>query len=654
MKNLIHLAVIALGISTSADAGWVTPSDNYTIAKLSPTETGASAGIDISAHLTVNNSHTREFFTNGVRDYTFQFNISLFSKRFRPTQAGTYVFSGVTRDVNGVVLETFPALTVNVVEPRPEPLVTVNLPTFSSTEPYTYYIGPAILSGTFTRFGSQIDNATLEVGPSTSYGTSFPLKNGHRPLSWPSDTSVWKVTMVPLPPDTQFHYRISYQTADGLRHSQDFQFQTPPNSPPPQVNRTILLNSSNQAELYLGRDMDGHPLSIVSTSTLQFGTLNGTTYTANPDFPGVETFTITTSDGYDQTTSTVRLGTSEWYRASCVGKFESFLVNDENRPVGKISISVRPDGTFTGKFFNYGAPYSFKGNIAAQVNDWPIGNLEIERFDNPPFTMNVTMNPDPSGNTTIGLYVGIHGDGNYSAMSDWMGPTSAPPEEEIGQTNMLIPAEAEQNPAERPQGTGFGIMKIARKGSVRWVGRTGDNQPFSVGAKYNASGSVHVLARVSRSGNERIYGTLRPEGASSLTWYKPERHSSAYSSGFTSYLQPKGSRFESYGSAETMFDTATEVSPTLAFTAYDHAGAIVTSKNLEPGSKLDSGKESSGRVKLKINRKSGLFTGEISSGGSKPKREKVSGIILPNQRLGSGVWRKSGSDAKVTLSPVSE
>jgi hypothetical protein len=651
MTKIFLLTIATLGISVTANAEWTTPSDNYTIAKLSVSETEPSAGINIAGEFVVWNPPSVEFYINGVRDFSYVYRRSKFSRAFRPVEVGSYIFTAIAKDSSGIVIETLPPLRINVLDPRPEPIVEVNPPSLGS--PGKHH-GPPTISGTLTRFGSQIDNPILELGTSLTYGTNFPLKYGSSSLSWNTDTSRWLMYLPALAPDTVYHYRISYQTAEGLKHSSDVEFRTPLNTPPPQMSQSVVLGTTNGAAFYIGSDVDGHPISIVSSSALQYGTLNGTAYTAGPNFPGSETFTITTTDGYDQTTSTVRVATSEWYRASCFGNFESFLVTDTNRPAGTISVSLRPDGTFTGKLTNFGAPYSFKGNISAQPDDWPSGNVEIERFDNLPFVLSVFVNPDPSGSESLGLVFSINDDQGYSLYGAWAGQSSPPPPDQIGQTNMIIPAEVGANPSERPQGTGFGVMKVARKGAVRWIGRSGDNQPFSVGAKYNASRSVNVFARVSRSSSERIYGTLRSEGQSWLQWYKPERPSGAYSSGFISNLQPVASRFEPYGSAETMFDTATEVAPTLEFKAYDHSGAVVASQSLQPGEKLDSGKETPGRVKLKINRKTGLFAGEISKSTTNPKREKVSGIILPNARMGSGVWRKSGSDAKVFLAPVAE
>ena len=201
------------------------------------------------------------------------------------------------------------------------------------------------------------------------------------------------------------------------------------------------------------------------------------------------------------------------------------------------------------------------------------------------------------------------------------------------------------------------IGKISKNGRARLTGRTGDGQVFSVGGRLQRNRQLEVGTRIGKQVPDYIVGKLdfaRDEVntvTGSIGWLSYRSPDDYYTNDFIRVVEPRGAAYKAPKSG--MNPVGGGNGQTVHLAVSDDTGAPVFDS---PLTLSNSGKATSSgdrRVTLKINRKSGLFSGTVENPGR--AKSKFSGALVQPLTVGQGNVLMGGPVGKVVVSaPVNE
>jgi hypothetical protein len=407
-------------------------------------------------------------------------------------------------------------------------------------------------------------------------------------------------------------------------------------------------------------DPDGDSVTVVAVGTPQHGTVTRVErygnriiqYVPDTTFTGRDSFSYIIADPSGaESTGIIAIRDPAAIFSDAAGTYESLFVDPNlGEPPGSITMQLRDDGTFTGRFFFFGASYSVQGKIS----DLGTAEMQIPRRDNPPFYFQLYLD-DYFRSPQLGA-------GLQQIGADWTSiPVSAVSREgdtiEAGQFNVVLPTPENVLlvAAEQPQGNGFALMKARRRGSVTTIGRLGDNQPFAEGGHVQRDGALLLFANYGAQREGKLYGRidLRAQGSSArevgqLNWYHPIKSFGPYSGGFALTVRAMGERFHAPPRGGSLFSTSGE--PTnLGVSVRDHTGATILAATAPlQFHRLAATSADGTGLRLRINPRNGLFSARLSRPAQ--RAEVVRGVVQPGQRFGAGVFGRTGADAAVEIS----
>lgn len=421
----------------------------------------------------------------------------------------------------------------------------------------------------------------------------------------------------------------------------------PVNRRPVAVDDAVQLTDSFIAVLKNDFDPDGDQLTVTVTSAPTQGTAvvqsNGSIlYT--PAHGGVVTdsFTYTISDGDGGLASaTVRLTDTRPEKGIEAGVYGGLLLLDPElsgplaRPRARISLTVKDTGRFTGVLFTERKRVSFKGTF----------------FNEQIAAVNVKLPGKRKGTLFLSAPIGTTGLINCTLFGAEIctgeaGLAQAPLSGEKEQYTVFgIPVGSEV------EGSGYGVMKVSKTGTVTIAGKLGDGTKLSAGGNLiSLPGRPELIPVFSEplSGGV-IGGYVAPQVIQGrngyvgpVRWVRPKAKKSTkpYPLGFdvettigiVRYIAPQGSApvIQGIEGIVTLFDAAPGGNVTGDFT--------LDGKRITRKTPLKA---------LSINRKTGLFTGSIGIGR---KTVKFGGAVHQAANDGGGYYVVGGESKKVELS----
>jgi hypothetical protein len=203
--------------------------------------------------------------------------------------------------------------------------------------------------------------------------------------------------------------------------------------------------------------------------------------------------------------------------------------------------------------------------------------------------------------------------------------------------------------AETPQGDGYITGLVSKKGKARFVGQTGDGQPFSVGGRLQRTRKLQVGIAVGKNPRDYLQGnlefstdankTLRGE----LAWISNRTTTEYYRKNFTRNLQPMGARYRAklglFG--EIGGDNVAKI------LLIGEDTVMIDSRNISLKARSDTFSAKDSGLAVKVNRRAGVFRGTFTQGGEK---RRFGGVIVQSFSRGAGMLNLGGPVGAVEVS----
>jgi uncharacterized repeat protein (TIGR03803 family) len=399
-------------------------------------------------------------------------------------------------------------------------------------------------------------------------------------------------------------------------------------------------------------DSDKDPLNIISVTDGQHGTVEFTedgtvTYLPNPDFDSdtvqTDSFTYTISDGLGGTsTATVTVSVPLNILRAGAGAYGGVLALNGSAQ-GYWALGMTGVGAFTGAIYVDGGKTPIKGVFAL---DGSFSQTVPRKAPLTPLVVNLQL--DTIRNTITGTVSNGTDTFTVELIRNLPIFSSSRPTPRAGRYTVLLTPN--QSGPLFPGGTGFARMTVTPKGAVAIVGKLGDGAPFAAGSFLTSTDEVPVYAQAYLKKKGYLTGLLAFENlagsdvSGSLSWKKPEQLTDAlYPAGFTTSTTLKGAGY-------------TKASPVLPLSAATPNASLVLdglgSKELSisTGNVVRVTAPAGDTTKVKIDSKSGIFTGTYPDGGT---RRAFSGVIYQKGvQHGEGTFFGETSTGKISIVPV--
>jgi hypothetical protein len=460
-----------------------------------------------------------------------------------------------------------------------------------------------------------------------------------------------------LTPGTDYIVNCRATNQFGTSTSNDFVFKTlgtpPPGNKPPVGSIPVLripAEGGSASATITATDPEGKSVAIQSYTQGKAGLVEidgwTVTYTPGANFTGSDEFYVILADDKGATSSitgTVIVEGSDDQAGSydLVVRFNT----DPPKPAGRLTLDKTSTGAFTGRLVIYGAEYPLLGTFSQEG----VAILDLDRLGLPP--LQVTLTTSSGVENERYLYVTIDAAelaAVYIAEGAPIGNSETNAEVAGFQYTAILPMRAAES--ETPQGDGYFTGTVTNKGQARFVGQTGDGQPFSIGGRLQRTRKLQIGISVGQSPRDYLQGhleftrdlnkTVRGE----LSWLSYRKTTEHYRKDFTRTLQPMGARYrpqlglfgEIGGSNTAKVQLIGEDA-----VALETKGVTLKKK----GGNL-SAKDPT--LTLKVNRKAGVFRGTSRSETSK---RKFSGAVVQSFNRGGGNLSLGGPVGAVEVLP---
>jgi hypothetical protein len=313
---------------------------------------------------------------------------------------------------------------------------------------------------------------------------------------------------------------------------------------------------------------------------------------------------------------------------------------------GFVRISLNSRGRFSSKWVAGSQTVGFSGQLDLDGKATQIMNLK----DGSALTLGLQL--DLQGTTQ--RFTGYLTDGIWTAqlMADravFDGASNPAPY--AGLYTVMIPGIP--GDARVPAGAGFGALAIDARGRTKWKGLLADGSKMAQNAYVSANGlwPLHV-SLYGNQGSVMSWVSVEPSLSGPtfevpLNWIHPANPgSSSFPGGFTILTRLVGSAYEPPASSSDMVLDFTR--GTLWLEGGQLPGPFYNPIIQEPG--LITSPPDTFPVTLKVNARSGLFSGQITDPDS-GENLKLNGVLLQGQNMGAGFFMRGGQSGSVRLEP---
>lgn len=451
------------------------------------------------------------------------------------------------------------------------------------------------------------------------------------------------------------------------------QFFTTPGEPghnPPEVSNATLRVPIGSTEAYTrvvaGFDPDGDEFAILSTSTPQHGTVTidtrEWTYIPDASYDGSDQFTVTVVDTKgDQATRVVQIFDAR------PGTFEFDLPLAWNatippQPAGRLTLSATSQSAFTGRASIFGKSYPLRGSF----NAFDEATLELDRSGLPPLLATLKLVPGVDGEMHLNAEILVQEVGS-AYIAEGLPIGNAETSEGVAGLRYTVvlplqdgvigansPAFAASATTDTPQGDGFLIGSVDKKGRAKFSGRTGDGQAFSFSGRLQRNRKLQVGISIGKQPRDYVMGNFefnrdatRSVGGS-LDWFSFRSDKEYYRNDFTRTTEIAGAAYRKPDATQNPFGEI-GASADLQLKLTDETQTTVLNSVVtlsKSGAAVLSGEHN---LKFSLKRDSGLFSGALKQAGSR-KANTFMGALVQPRKTGQGQVLLSGPVGAVTIS----
>lgn len=331
------------------------------------------------------------------------------------------------------------------------------------------------------------------------------------------------------------------------------------------------------------------------------------------------------------------------------GTFSAIMGTDH------VIFTLGATGAFTGKFYQSGVPFSFRGVFDANG----------DAVSNSPVPYNIHI--DPVFNTTLGANLITGTVSNESFTAYHAAYSSHDTAREEGRYTALLPA-AQPGSATVPPGAGFGAFRVGRTGALTLAGKLADGTRFSAGGP--------LIGGPAGNNQFLIYQTLKyaPKGLlsgpltfESLTdsawdgpvrWIKPQTTGDYNPAAFDTTLQFSGNLYgpRARGLMDLDFPPQSE-NASITITGGGLNTDITETATLAANNVVTISGANLNKVKLVLNPAAGTLSGDFTHPVS-GKVTAITGVLYQNLSAAEAagffigpVLNGTGLDGSVTMLP---
>jgi hypothetical protein len=173
--------------------------------------------------------------------------------------------------------------------------------------------------------------------------------------------------------------------------------------------------------------------------------------------------------------------------------------------------------------------------------------------------------------------------------------------------------------SETPQGDGFIVGRVSKKGRGRFIGQTGDGQAFSVGGRLQRTRKLQVGIAVGKNPRDYLQGNLEvltdayKTVRGDLTWISNRTTTEHYRKNFNRFIQPMGARYR--GTLGLFGEIGGNNAAKIQLIGDNTV--TIDSRNINLKAKRATFSAQDSDVAVKVDRHSGVFRGTFTLGGAK-------------------------------------
>ena len=305
---------------------------------------------------------------------------------------------------------------------------------------------------------------------------------------------------------------------------------------------------------------------------------------------------------------------------------------------GMLRLSLRPNGTYTGRLVSRGKTNAVVGRF--QPNGGSTVTLRPGRPGEGSMTLQLQLDVAPGADALTGS---LAGSGWTANVTGYRAAFAAGQNTNFA-SRYTIRIAGSGDGSQSPGGDGFATATVDANGKVKLLGKLADGTPFSFGTALSRSGAWPFFVATHR-GKGVAMGWMRcaspPDIAdASVTWVRPVLPTARYyPNGFTANSRVSGS---AYTNGAFAFTAALVIASGGGLTT-----PVTNHLALAPDGRYTAADPS--QASLKLNANSGAFTGSFISGGTSIRFE---GVMLPKQNAGAGYFPGASSVGSIRVLPA--
>jgi uncharacterized repeat protein (TIGR03803 family) len=296
---------------------------------------------------------------------------------------------------------------------------------------------------------------------------------------------------------------------------------------------------------------------------------------------------------------------------------------------GSIKVVVSSKGSFSGSLKNGPDTHGFKGMLEVPEGGGdPEAAVTINRKKGlDPLELTFTVNPLDAPGANAGKLAGqVSLNGQNAAIEAWLAQDTGLA---TGSYNLAF-ADITGNATVRPEGSGFAILKVKPRAAVSWTGLLADGTKITGSSTLGVGGSTGLYQVLyKKTGSLLMEVVVEPDKVveGTMTWLKlPQTGKTpGYADGFFARCSVFGGLYTPPAKNARVLDLPENIilelwgggDVNLVYPATLSAKNAVTV--------TDAGE----KTKLKINAKTGIITGGFEQPGTKVRKAKAYGLMVP-------------------------
>ncbi|MGV3531824.1 MAG: Ig-like domain-containing protein, partial [Chthoniobacteraceae bacterium] len=504
--------------------------------------------------------------------------------------------------------------------------------------------GPILITGESATLRANVNpngsaaNAYFEYGTTPSLGQSTPPQF----VGGGSSSILVQEPIASLTPNTVYYYRAVANNAGGTTFGTLATFRTA--DVPVEVrfqaldDVTFTIKGETRVIDVLANDdlpaQASLTVTLVDSPSAGSATVNGDgniVYVPGDSFAGNDSFSYMVSDALRSSTATIVV--RDTFQSS-TGVYNGLIGTAESAydQAGWIVANASRGGQITGKVMYEGGSYSFKTNLRYDG----VATAEVKRKGANPLLLSLSVDPVSQKMTgTVGATEATEFSANrapYNRLN---------PAPQAGSYTLVLAIDSEDT----TEGNGFATMKVDESGTVRLKGRSRTGQPFSSSALVDSVGTFPLYAYMKKDGGTKLHGTLQFRHVATVSDFDGVVGSSSAESDEVAQISAVGSRYIVPGKGAMVLPYADSANN--AFLNFGHGDSSLTEAPYQVTLSAKGLKTTAPELsKLKLNAKTGLFSGKLSVEG---KRRPFYGVVLQRQARGFGLFHTTETAGWMSL-----